>query len=270
MKKYLALLLVFMMIFFCAACSNEEDTLEDNTAGEEITETPTDSDTDTEGLVLIEEATGEGFACLVLDNGECYWAVGLTTPQEVEMYFSIKAAPRAYIEFVPVGESDDPIEDAEAVWQMQVVGDEIPDWFLEELDKQEIAWNALAEWRAIAKTAEPVVAVNNITITIPEETGEGFSCVLRKDGKVFWELGVNSPSQLVEIYELENVSKLLIQVVQTGEEDNSWQIQIIGDEIPTWFTSIERMEFNVRDALEDWKAASAESETAADEPTMEE
>lgn len=257
MKKYLALLLAFMMIFFCAACSSAGGTPEGDTAGEEATDVAENSDTDVQGPVLIEEATGEGFACLVLDNGECYWAVGLTTPEQVEMYFSIKSAPRTYIQFVPVGESDDPIDDPDAIWQMQVVGDEIPDWFLEEEDKQETAWNALAEWRAVAKTAEPVEAVYNTTITIPEETGEGFACVLRKDGKVFWELGVDSPAQLVEMNELESVSKLLIQVVQTSDEDNSWQIQIIGDEIPNWFTSIERMEFNVRDALEDWKEASA-------------
>lgn len=252
MKKCLALLLALIIALSCAACGSsagDEKTVEDETS----------PSGDVRGPVLIEKATGEGFACLVLDNSECYWAVGLATPEQVETYFSIKAAPRTYIQFVPVGESDDPITDADAVWQMQVVGDEIPDWFAEDEEMQQVAWDALTEWRAVAKTAEPVVAVDNSTITIAEETGEGFACVLRKDGKVFWEKGVNSPSQIVEMNDLEDVSKLLIQVVQIGEDDNSWQIQIIGDEVPAWFTSIERMEFNVRDALEDWKAASEDT-----------
>lgn len=260
MKKYFALFLALIILLLCAACgktTTNTETIPPSSEPSEISDSAeVEAIGDVQGPVLIEESTGEGFSCLILDNSECYWAVGLVTPEQVESYFSIKAAPRTYIQFVPISYTDDPITDADAVWQMQVVGDEIPDWFLEEEEYQQIAWASLEEWRAVAYTAEPVTAVNVETITINEETGEGFACVLRKDGKVFWKQGVNYPSQIVELNGLEEVSKLLIQVVQIGEGDNSWQIQIIGDEIPTWFTSVERMEFNVRDALETWKTAS--------------
>lgn len=268
MKKHLTLLLAFLMVLSCAACGGkttpgEADTPPSGTSDPDNTEiNGEEAADDVLGPVLADEVTGEGFACIVLDNGESYWAVGLTDPEDVYSYFSIRAAPATYIEFVPVSYTDDPVTDGDAVWQLRVIGDEIPDWFLEEEEFEQTAWDCLEAWREVAYTAEAVVAVNVETIAIDEETGEGFACVLRKDGKVFWEPGVNSPSQIVEMNGLENVSKLLIQVVQIGEDDNSWQVQIIGDEIPAWFTSVEAMEFNVRDALEDWKAA---SEDAPDE-----
>lgn len=289
MKKYLALLLALMMVLFCTACGGKTASDEGNPPPDGASE-PGGTDTDGTGTggedeaggdelgpVLADAVTGEGFACIVLDNSESYWAVGLTDPEDVYSYFSIRAAPATYIEFVPLRYTGDPVTDPDAVWQMRIIDEEIPDWFLEDEEFQQIAWNCLEEWRAVAYTAEPVVAVHAETIAIPEETGEGFACVLRKDGKVFWEAGVNSPSQLVEMNGLENVSKLLIQVVQTGEGDNSWQIQIIGDTIPTWFTSVEAMEFNVRDALEEWRAATEEAgedagagETPSDLSTSEE
>lgn len=263
MKKHLVWLLALALLLLCAACGGETaPTAETGTPSSGEAESAgveaggeEENGEDEQGYVLVEKATGEGFACIVLDNTESYWAVGLTDPYDVYSYFSIRAAPATYLEFVPVSSNGDPVTDPDAVWELRVVGDEIPDWFLEDEEFEQIAWNCLEEWRAVVYTTEAVVAVNVETIAIPEETGEGFACVLRKDGKVFWEAGVDSPSQLVEMNELEGVSKLLIQVVKIGEDDNSWQVQIIGDEIPAWFTSVEAMEFNVRDALEEWKAA---------------
>jgi len=241
MKKYLALLLALMMLLACAACGSKTDE-------ESSSPSPTVA-----SMISVSAETGEGFACLVLDDYSCYWEVGLSTPTEVETYFSIKVAPRAYIQFVPIGDSDDPISDPDAVWQMQVIG-EIPDWFEEDEEMQQVAWNALAEWRAIAKTAEGVTAVNTATIAIDAETGEGFACVLMDNGEVFWQKGINSAAQIVTMNDLRGAPMALIQVVQVGDGDDDWQIQII-DEIPDWFEEDENMEFAVRNALAEWIAA---------------
>jgi len=244
-RKAVAFGLAVMIILMCAACGNGSQA----------------NINEPEGPVLSADASDDEncFACLVLDNEECYWAVGLTTPYQVEAYYSIKEAPRTYIQFVP-DDSDDPIDDENAVWTLHVIGDEIPDWFTEEEFFEEIAWNALSEYRKVAKTTEPVKAAENETICIPAATGEGFACAVRKDGKVFWEIGVNSPAEIAQKNDLQDVTHLIAQIVYVGEGDpaqeeymeNNWQIQIIGDEIPAWFTSVERTEFNMRDALEQW------------------
>jgi len=216
-------------------------------------------------LTLTEEESGNGFACLVLDNEECYWETGVKTPTGVEEYFSIKEAPRAYIEFIPydadgnelsVSEmTDEQILSADTKWQLRLIGDEVPDWWEEDEKYAAIALNALEEWKVALTSGETAEIIHAGPEVIKKELGvpgRVFACLLTEDGEVYWSPGVKLPSELLETNGLE-ADASLAQIQILSFEDNVWEMQIIG-EIPEWLDGNDALMNTIWAAFDEWNA----------------
>lgn len=257
MKKYLALFLALAMLLLCAACGNSDstdtsDSLESNPPASENPSVddektpPADEGEDAgiESPILIEAETGEGFACVLLDNGDVFWQKGIDSPSTIQTMNDLRGAPMALMQVVPVGDD----------WQVQIIGDEIPDWYLEEQEEMEQAiWDALAEWEA----APEVEAVDIGPIPVEAESTEGgrmFACVLLDTGDIYWDTegAITQPSELVAANGLEDAVKAEIQVVHMPGD--IWQMQVVG-EVPAWLADDNDMQLVVWNTFNQWKDA---------------
>lgn len=252
MKKYLSMFLalaLMLMLLFCTACSSSDsgNTDPSDDPSETVSEDVSDNgneDESSEGVespILIDEEIGEGFACVLLDNGEVYWQKGITSPTTIRTMNDLKGPPMADIYIVAVGDE----------LQIQIVGDEIPDWYLEEQEEMEAAlFEAYAEWEA----AEDVEVVDIGPVSIEAESTEGgrmFACVLTESGDIYWEVDVTQPSELVTANSLEG-SYAEIQVVHMPGD--IWQMQVVG-EVPDWLANDADMQAIVWNAVNQWKDA---------------
>lgn len=246
MKKYLALFLALAMLLLCAACGgNNADTPDDaaTTPPAEGTNDAGDAgDADDAGepqLVLVAEESGEGFPCVLLDNGSIFWVKGITSTEEIQNLNDLKDAPQARIEVVGN--------------EIRVIGDEIPDWLEEDEEMVQIILDAMAEWEVAPEAdldnlTKPAVELAGPTATDAESTegGRMFACAVLDNGHVVWEQDVTLPSELGE--EGDNVA--LCQVIHLP--NNAWELMVIG-EIPDWFD--DSVIQNVTDAFNQWMDA---------------
>lgn len=247
MKKYLAVFLALLMLLLCAACGdkdggaasdnpdNSNPPAETGDAGD-TDDNDSVEDADEPQLVLVSEESGEGFSCILLDNGSISWVKGVNSTAQLESLFDLKDAPQARIEVVGN--------------EIRVIGDEIPDWLEEDEEMVQIILDAMAEWE-VAPEADldsievPKVDVAGPTATDAESTegGRMFACAVLDNGHVVWEQDVSSPSALGE--DGDNVA--LVQIIHLP--NNTWEILVIG-EIPDWFD--DSVVENVKEAFYQW------------------
>lgn len=250
MKKYLALILALLMVFSCVACgsSADDDTTPSDTAPSDTTPSDSGSVEDESAAVLVEEESGEGFPCVLLDNGSIFWAKGANCAQVIDIN-DLKDAPMALIEVVD--------------GEVRIIGDEIPDWFLEEEESMtQVVMDAMAEWEVAEEIDLSDLEYKGPDVTDPisieaESTEEGniFACVAMDNGHVEWAEGVTLPSE----YGVENPNSVMVQMAELP--NGAWEMMVVG-EIPGWFN--DDIIKNIKEAFATWLSGEeVEEETVA-------
>ena len=247
MKKYLALILALLMVFSCVACGNntDENTTPSDTTPSDTTPSDTtpddtassDGDSAESAVVLVAEESGKGFPCVLLDNESVFWVKGVTSCAQIIDINDLKDAPMASIEVID--------------GVIHIIGDEIPDWFLEEEETMTKAvMDAMAEWEVAEEVDLSDLEYKGPDVTDPisieaESTEEGniFACVVMDNGHVEWAEGVTLPSE----YGVENPNSVMVQMSELP--NGAWGLMVVG-EIPGWFN--DDIIKNVKEAFVTW------------------